>query len=545
MNYFLYCRKSTEAEDRQILSIASQRQAIERAFAGREDIVIIRAFEESKSAKAPGRPIFGEMIAGIERGEADGIIAWAPDRLARNSIDGGQIVYLLDQGTLKDIKFATYTFENNPQGKFMLQIMFGQSKYYSDALSENVRRGNRTKLEQGWRPNHPPLGYRNCAETRTIIPDPDRFPLIRRLFELFLSGHSAREIAFIARDEWGLRTPRKKKSGGKPLVLGTIYKMLGNSFYAGRIIWKGEDFPGRHQPVVTAAEFARVQQLLGRPGSAKPARHQFAFTGFIRCGACGLRITAEHKTNAYGARYVYYHCTKRGLGPKCGERSIEEKQLSRQARAFLASLAIDPTIQQCAMTALREDAEVSERTREAQRRSAEAAIEANAGQQSELTGLRLRCLIDDATYVRERSRLMQERQALENALSGVPSADPLELLQEAVSMSNYAADWFAAADPANKRRLLEMVGSNFLLSGRKLSIEAIKPFRSDPEFGPIQRQCTVVDDVRTFSDIAKDGAEALLKDIKDIAADPAGAVMLVSLRALRARFQPEPMKEAA
>src|SRR5262249_11897698 len=158
-------------------SIESQLTTLKRTFGERPDIQIVRVYEEAFSAKAPGRPVFGEMIKSIEKKEADGIIAWAPDRLARNSIDGGRVIYLLDTGVIKDLKFSTYTFENNSQGKFMLQIMFGQSKYYSDALSDNVKRGNRTKLEKGWRPNHAPLGYRNDPLTRTIIKDPERFPV--------------------------------------------------------------------------------------------------------------------------------------------------------------------------------------------------------------------------------------------------------------------------------------------------------------------------------------------------------------------------------
>src|SRR5581483_816103 len=138
------------------------------------------------SAKAPGRSQFGEMVSALERGDAQGIIAWAPDRLARNSIDGGRIVYMLDRGAIRDLKFSTYTFENNSQGKFMLQIMFGQSKYYSDALSDNVKRGNRSKVEKGWRPNKPPLGYKSDPATRTIKTDPERFSKIRQLFSLFL-----------------------------------------------------------------------------------------------------------------------------------------------------------------------------------------------------------------------------------------------------------------------------------------------------------------------------------------------------------------------
>src|SRR5829696_3710333 len=144
MKYFVYCRKSMEDEDRQVLSLPSQRAELERAFGSNADIQVIGIIlEESRSARIPGRPVFDEMIRRIKKGEAEGIIAWHPDRLARNSVDGGQIIYMLDTGVLKDLRFPTYTFENTPQGKFMLSIMFTNSKYYSDNLSQNVSRGIR------------------------------------------------------------------------------------------------------------------------------------------------------------------------------------------------------------------------------------------------------------------------------------------------------------------------------------------------------------------------------------------------------------------
>src|SRR5262249_35405682 len=147
-------------------------------------------------------PLFNAMLARIERGEADGVIAWHPDRLARNSMDGGRIIYMLDQMRIKDLKFSTFSFENNSQGKFMLSIIFGYSKYYVDNLSENVKRGNRAKAERGWRPNHAPLGYRNDRASSTIVKDPERFPLIRRMFDLLLTGISPSQICKIARYEW-------------------------------------------------------------------------------------------------------------------------------------------------------------------------------------------------------------------------------------------------------------------------------------------------------------------------------------------------------
>ena len=123
----------------------------------------IKIYERKKNlliilstAKEPGRKIFGEMLDRICAGEAGGILAWHPDRLARNSIDGGKIIYLLDTGKLLDLKFPTFWFDTTPQGKFMLSIAFGQSKYYIDNLSENIKRGHRQKLRKGIWPGFAP-----------------------------------------------------------------------------------------------------------------------------------------------------------------------------------------------------------------------------------------------------------------------------------------------------------------------------------------------------------------------------------------------------
>ena len=126
--YFLYARKSSESEERQALSIEAQLTELKQ-FADRDKLTISQIFIESQSAKTPGRPIFNDMMARLEKGEANGIIAWHPDRLARNSVDGGRIVYNLDTKHVEFLKFPTFWFENTPQGKFMLNIAFGQSKY--------------------------------------------------------------------------------------------------------------------------------------------------------------------------------------------------------------------------------------------------------------------------------------------------------------------------------------------------------------------------------------------------------------------------------
>ncbi|MBU1449210.1 recombinase family protein [Patescibacteria group bacterium] len=140
--FFLYTRKSTDVEDKQVLSIEAQITEL-RAFAKQEKLEIVDELVEKQSAKIPGRPIFNEMLKRVEAGEANGILAWHPDRLARNSVDGGKIIYLVDTGGLAALKFVQFWFEPTPQGKFMLNIAFGQSKYYVDSLSENTKRGLR------------------------------------------------------------------------------------------------------------------------------------------------------------------------------------------------------------------------------------------------------------------------------------------------------------------------------------------------------------------------------------------------------------------
>ncbi|KKP88113.1 MAG: Recombinase, partial [Candidatus Nomurabacteria bacterium GW2011_GWC2_35_8] len=188
IKYIVYCRKSTDEKDRQVLSIEAQIAEL-KEFAKRERFEIVDTLIESRTAKEPGRPIFGELLERIQTSQANAILSWHPDRLARNSIDGGQIIYLLDTGKLLDLKFPSFWFENTPQGKFMLNIAFGQSKYYVDNLSENVKRGNRQKLRNGVWPNKAPLGYKNIVETKTIEVDPEKAKIIKTAFKIFAEGN--------------------------------------------------------------------------------------------------------------------------------------------------------------------------------------------------------------------------------------------------------------------------------------------------------------------------------------------------------------------
>jgi len=397
--YFAYCRKSTDDEDHQVLSIESQQQELKR-YAEREKLQLVETKEEARSAKNPGRPVFDELLRRIEHGEADGILSWHPDRLARNALDGGRVIHLLDTGNLTNLKFPTYTFENTSQGKFMLAIMFGQSKYYVDSLSENVRRGNRTKRERGWFPGLAPMGYLNGrSETgeKIIVPDPDRFHIMKRMWALLLSGgYSVPQLLDIATNEMGLRTPKRRRIGGGPVSVSGIYRMFSNPFYAGQLVHENQSYPGKHEPLVTLAQFERTQKMLGKVDRARSKEHVFAYTGLMHCRTCGGSITAEHKINRYGSRYVYYHCTHKKAIP-CREKCLEEGQFEEQILDFLRSIYLDKKEIEEALATIEEERNKEHASDAGIRQSIERALANCVRSLDNLTKLRYRELIRDAS----------------------------------------------------------------------------------------------------------------------------------------------------
>jgi DNA invertase Pin-like site-specific DNA recombinase len=300
MKYFIYARKSTEEDDRQVLSIESQITEL-KEFAAKEKLEIVNSFQESKTAKEPGRMIFGEMLKLIEKGKAEGILSWHPDRLARNSVDGGKIIHLVDQGKIKSLKFPTFWFEPTPQGLFMLQIAFGQSKYYVDNLRENVTRGMRQKVRNGVWPCFAPIGYLNNAKTRGIDIDKKKAPIVKQIFELYSTGNQT----FYSLTEF-CKKHKLKSYLGNELTPGKIRSILQSVFYIGLMKYKGEIFEATHKPLMTQKLFNKVQEVLkqrGKPNKVK--KHHFAFLGLLKC-TCGASVTAELQKG-----HKYYRCTRK------------------------------------------------------------------------------------------------------------------------------------------------------------------------------------------------------------------------------------------
>ena len=275
------------------------------------------------------------MMAQIERMSGVGILAWHPDRLARNSVDGGRIIYAVDTTKITGLRFPTFWFEPTPQGLFMLQVAFGQSKYYSDNLKQNVERGIRQKVRRGEWTTKAPFGYVNNVKTRNIEPEPVKSRLIVCAFEEYAHGrHGIVSLGQFLADH-GVTT-----KSGTPLAKASVARMLSNRAYLGLVKHHDEWYPGSFAPILSAQLFEAVQRVLKekqRPRKVQP-RHDFPFTGLFHCGECSSMITAQWATGKSGGRYRYYRCTKkRG---NCVQGYLREDILLEQMRKRLQTIAL-------------------------------------------------------------------------------------------------------------------------------------------------------------------------------------------------------------
>lgn len=218
---------------------------------------IVEFLTEAQTAKVLDGKYF---ISLVEKGVAQGVIAWHPDRLAWNSIDGGKIIYLLDEGKLQSLKFPTFWFENTPQGRFMLNIAFGQAKYYVDNLSENVKRGLHFKARRGEWPGFAPFGYVNDRNTRSLKVVPEQAKLVKIIFEKFSKSEftSMREIR-----NYLLRHGVKRKDG-RPFHYNQIRDMLTRNLYYGVFTYAGETCEGKHEPIISKRLFDQVQEVMAK-----------------------------------------------------------------------------------------------------------------------------------------------------------------------------------------------------------------------------------------------------------------------------------------
>lgn len=345
IKYVLYARKSSESEERQILSIESQvKEMLELAEREKLEVVAIR--RESHSAKDTGqREVYNELIRDIRSGKFTGIITWAPDRLSRNAGDLGVIVDMMDQGYLREIRTHGQTFTNSPNEKFLLMILGSQAKLENDHRGVNVKRGLKTRVEMGLWPGMAPIGYLDQKEMDKKgqkLLDLERAPIIKQMFEkVAYDKYSGRKVY-----HWLLHELNFKTKGNKTLSLSGVHRVLGNTFYYGKFEYpkdSGKWYDGKHKPIITQELFEKAREQLQRDNIVV-VNKEFAFTKLMTCGMCGSGVCAQEKfkqlKDGTHAKYIYYGCS-RGKDRHCKNRYIREEELIAQLIKIVDKMDID------------------------------------------------------------------------------------------------------------------------------------------------------------------------------------------------------------
>ncbi len=480
LRYFLYARKSSESEDRQVASIESQVTELQK-LAATYGVNIVRVFTESKSAKEPNnRKIFTEMVERIYKGEAQGILCWKLDRLARNPVDGGTINWMLQGNVIKHIR--TFDREYFPTDNvLMMSVEFGMANQFIRDLSSNTKRGLMSKVQKGVFPSKPPIGYLNDKYKpkgeKGIMIDPERFHIVRKLWDHLLTGkYTVDAIHTLAAEKYKLIGLE-----GSLMPRSVLYRIFTNPFYFGNFTYAGKVWPGTHQPMISKEEFDTAQDILsGRNKVHSKKKHHFPFTGMIRCGECGGCITAEHKLkrqkNGNEHEYKYYHCTRRkGVG--CSQESISDKELERQVLKILETIEIPTVFREWALEVIKAD-EAKDRVRDVLmlnkfRKDYDKCL----SQINILKDMRLNGEIDSDEFNEKKEQILTNKQKIQELINDLDVSvdEKIERINKKLTFAEKAKERFEIGGYEDKKIILSSLGSDFILKDKTLSfnLEAI------------------------------------------------------------------------
>ena len=502
----IYARRSTDAEDKQVQSLPAQLHWA-REICGRNGIVDPLIFEERRSAKTPGRPEFNRLLALIQKGEVDTVICWKADRLARNALDGGSILYALESKKLKRIITSDRTYSGQADEEFILHLELGLSAKFSKDLSKNTQRGMEEKWRRGEWTGIAPLGYLNRRDARnhgTIVVDGRAAPYVRQLFELAATGsYSLLRLSQLAEEEWRLNFIRRRRANSRRrgIPLNTIQRILRNPFYVGMMRIKGQLIPGTHPPLISKTLFDRVQDVLARRRVAaeRPQKKSFAYAGLIQCGGCGRRLTAYTKTKPSGRSYTYYICSNRSK-KRCAEPQIVEQVFTTAIEQALSHIVLTPEDKENCLRIVGELAAARLATAGEEKNRLVAEIAAFERQNKRLLDLLVEGAISQDDYNYKRAGLNEQVAAAQMKL-GVFSDD----LQQRIELARtfFAAlpediSHFQAAANEGKKVIVRNLGLELVAEDKNARVQAEKPtsILMDRSALPIWGQ--VVKDVMTY-----------------------------------------------
>jgi len=500
MRYFIYCRKSTDREDRQILGTDAQKRLL-LEHAGRQGLTVVEVYVENQTAYKVGRPLFAAMLQRLEKGEADGILTYHLTRLARNSFDGGRLIYMMDERVIREIATPEKAYTNTADDKFMMQIHFAMAKKSSDDTSQFVRRDVESKLLKGEYPGMVPAGYVNVNRDGHITKgrdDPQKYmlllkvgrplrreeidpvdgPLVACLFEEAARGTKS----LAALRTFSYRLGLRGKAGQK-LNKQSVWNTLTNPYYYGAIRYNGRLYTEniQHDPLVRKELFDRVQEAIGRRQRGRYRRHLFAFGGCVMaCGGCGSTVTAERQKG-----HVYYHCT--GTRGPCSQRAwSREEAVAEQITALFAGLRLPPSFLDYSLTRLKKSHAVQTKFAAAHRQKLQSQVNACHARLDGLVQLKISPanvtgdLLSDDEYLRQKRMIQGELTTVERQLASAQGQGNtwIEDCERFFAFTQGVAAAFESAGVEEKRAALFVVCSKLTLTDHRVRAEFREPFRA-------------------------------------------------------------------
>ena len=473
--FFLYARKSTEWDERQIQSLNDQIKVMKQT-AKNYWVVIIDTVQESQSAKEPGRPKFNTMVQRIKNGEAEWVIAWKIDRLTRNPIDTGTIQYMLQMGEMNRIitNDREYLIED---AWLLFSVETGMANQFILDLKKNVRRWMDSKTEKWIFCGQAPEGYINNKWEKTIEEDPDNFKLVLKIFKLILTGtYTVPQLVRHANKCWWYKS---KKNKSWKLTESWLYGMLKNPFYTGDFLWKWEIKKGTHKAMISWAEYERVQMQLWNKWSAIRGRtREFSYSWMIRCWECWWSFVWVEKDKYVKATntiksYHYYKCSKRKKWCTCSQKPITLSKLEEQIDKVLKSIEIRPEFKRWWIEMLQGEFKEVRTEKECILANVNSQIISLQNQLDKLLDYLMSETITQEQYHFKKSKIEQELRIAEQQRQKLleDHDDSIEKIEDLFDFISCLRERFELGALKDKRLIFSHLGENFTLRDWTLAME--------------------------------------------------------------------------
>jgi len=467
----IYARVSTEEQKREGFSIPAQLKML-REYSKKKSFKVLKEFQDNQTAKCTGRTGFNEMLSFMDSSDCKVILVEKTDRLTRNMKD--YLAFDLEKTGI-EIHFVRdgkiMSRESSPSEHFIQDIEIAQAAYISRNISTEAKKGMKAKAEAGLYPSFAPLGYKNTQNkngVKIIVPDNESAPMIKQIFEKYASGGlSIKEISIMLFDN-GFRTRK-----GNRISTSNIHHMLKNPIYKGKFIWKGIEYDGKHEQIVSSALWFEVQDMLGDRSVSKPKQTlQFPYTGIMKCGHCGCSITAERRKG----KYSYYHCT--GYKGKHGEPHTREEKLDDQFSKALHSISIDKDVADWILNTLEHSTRDKLKSLKESRDRLLERREKLLRRSELLYDDRLEGRISTERYDDRKVDNQRELELVDEKLETLTLdsfEDPLEYARGIIELGQRADSLFLTAPADEKKLCLKTVLSNCTLQENRISPQFAKP----------------------------------------------------------------------